>query len=125
MLPVFHKTSCWAPLVLACMISGCCHEDGHVDKDDIHLLFGDINADGDIVLHFVLNTQYQGNLYAEIQPEGDEINVFLYTRSTRGASRKLLYSGGYQLVIPWPENASSVEVNLCGMKLEAWEKTAE
>lgn len=58
-----------------------------------------------------------------MRPEDDEISVTLYTRPTDGASRKLLYSGGYHLVIPWPEDAASVEVSLCGMKLDGWERS--
>ncbi|BDL44967.1 hypothetical protein J5W49_13090 [Candidatus Akkermansia timonensis] len=119
---VFHKLPCWVPMALACTLAGCCHEDGTVCKDDIHLISGEINEEGNISLHFDLNTQYQGDLYVEMQPEGDEVNVFLYTRPAGRTSGKLLYAGGYQLVIPWPENAASVEVNLCGMKLDTWTK---
>ena len=109
-------------MALACTLAGCCHEDGTVCKDDIHLISGEINEEGNISLHFDLNTQYQGDLYVEMQPEGDEVNVFLYTRPAGRSSGKLLYVGGYPLVIPWPENAASVEVNLCGMKLDTWTK---
>lgn len=125
MLHLLHKIPCWVPAALACTLSGCCHEDGTVGKDDIHLISDGIDEEGNIALHFELNTQYHGELYAEMLPEGEEINVFLYTRATGRTSRKLLYSEGYQLVIPWPENASSVEVNLCGMKLGSWDKPAE
>ncbi len=119
---VFHKP-CFLPfLALVCMLPGCCHEDGNVSQDDVHLISGAIDEDGNIALHFDLNTQYQGALYAAMRQNGDEINVLLYTRPVDGASRKLLYSSGYHLVIPWPENAASVEVSLCGMKLEGWEK---
>lgn len=40
-------------------------------------------------------------------------------------SGKLLYAGGYQLVIPWPENAASVEVNLCGMSWTHGQRSKE
>ena len=94
-------------MALACTLAGCCHEDGTVCKDDIHLISGEINEEGNISLHFDLNTQYQGDLYVEMQPEGDEVNVFLYTRPAGRTSGK---------------NAASVEVNLCGMKLDTWTK---
>lgn len=119
---VFCSLCFWPSLALACMFPGCCHEDGTVCRDDIHLISNGIDEEGNIALHFELNTQYQGVLYAVMQPSGDEINVMLYTRPMNGASRKLLYSGGYHLVIPWPESAASVEVSLCGMKLGGWEK---
>ena len=60
-------------MALACTLAGCCHEDGTVCKDDIHLISGEINEEGNISLHFDLNTQYQGDLYVEMQPEGDEV----------------------------------------------------
>ena len=87
---VFHKLPCWVPMALACTLAGCCHEDGTVCKDDIHLISGEINEEGNISLHFDLNTQYQGDLYVEMQPEGDEVNVFLYTRPAGRTSGKLL-----------------------------------
>lgn len=36
--------------------------------------------------------------------------------------RKLLYFGGYHLVIPWPESAAFLEIGLCGMKAGGWGK---
>lgn len=120
---VFHQWRFWPSLVFVCLLSGCCHEDGNVCRDDIHIISAGMDEDGNISLRFELNTQYQGALYATMRPEDDEISVTLYTRPTDGASRKLLYSGGYHLILPWPENAAAVVVNLCGIRLDGLEKS--
>lgn len=119
----FHNLCFWPSLAFVCMLPGCCHEDGNVCRDDIQVISAGIDEDGNISLHFELNTRYQGALYAAMRPEGDEISVTLYTRPTDGASRKLLYSGGYHLILPWPENAAAVVVNLCGIRLDGLEKS--
>lgn len=85
-------------MALACTLAGCCHEDGTVCKDDIHLISGEINEEGNISLHFDLNTQYQGDLYVEMQPEGDEVNVFLYTPA---CGAELPESCSMRAVISW------------------------
>lgn len=121
MLHLFHKLCRLSFAVFFCVLAGC-HEDGTVYRNEIHLISDGFDEDGNLALRFELNTQYQGVLYAALKPEGDEIQVSLYTRPTHTASRKLLYSGGYLLVIPWPENAGSVEVVLCGMKLGSWDR---
>lgn len=65
-----------------------CQENGAVKQQEVDLLSEGIDEDGNLFMHFELDSRYQGDLYAEVSVQGDEISIALYTHSTPGASRK-------------------------------------
>lgn len=120
----YHSVGLVLFLPTICIMAGC-QENGAVKQQEVDLLSEGIDEDGNLFMHFELDSRYQGDLYAEVSVQGDEISIALCTHSTPGASRKIPYADGYRLVVPWPEGTDSVDVSLCGMKLGGWEKKRE
>lgn len=67
---VFHSAALVLFLPVICIMAGC-QENGAVKQQDVNLLSEGIDEDGNLFMHFELDSRYQGDLYAEVSVQGD------------------------------------------------------
>lgn len=96
---VFHSAALVLFLSVICIMAGC-QENGAVKQQDVNLLSEGIDEDGNLFMHFELDSRYQGDLYAEVSVQGDEISIALYTHSTPRSFQKDTLCGRVQACCP-------------------------